>query len=107
MQLVEIAVVVGNDHDGGARPHHVRQQFVIEFAAKFGVLLGGPFVENHDRAFLQHADDQRQAAALATGQIERAELAVGERGLVGEAKLRQQALDVARGGVGQSVEPLE
>src|SRR5580658_3139932 len=67
MQLVEIAVVVGDDHDGGARPHHIRQQFVIEFAAKFGVLFGCPFVEDHDRALFEQADDERETPALAAG----------------------------------------
>ncbi len=107
MQFVEIAVIVGDHDEGGASLHHFRQQFVIKFAAEFGILLGGPFVEDHDRPLFQHADDQREAAALAAGQIERAKLAVDERGLVGQAEFRQQAADLGGIGVRHAVEPLE
>src|SRR5215469_2454823 len=63
MQLVQKTVIVGDHDDGGASLKHVRQQFVVEFAAIFGILLGGPLVEQHDRPLFQETDDQSQPPA--------------------------------------------
>ena len=52
-QLVEIAVIMGDRHDGGAGSHQLRQQFVVEFAAKFRVLIGRPLVQQQNRPLLQ------------------------------------------------------
>ena len=52
-QLVEIAVIVGDHHDGGAGSHQFRQQFVVEFAPKFGVLFGRPLVQQQNRPLFE------------------------------------------------------
>ncbi len=70
-------------------------------------MLGGPLVEQHDRPLFQKADDQCQPPALTAGQVEGTKLAVGQRGLVGEAVLRQQPPDFGRIGVRYAVQPLE
>ena len=76
IQLVEIAVVVRDHHDGQAGLLHLRQQFVIEFAPKFGILFGRPLVQYEDRTLLKQTDDERETPALAAGKFERAELTV-------------------------------
>src|SRR6185437_13369541 len=96
-----------NHHDGGAGPLQFRQQLVVEFAAEFGVLFGGPFVQQQDRTLLEQTDDERETAALAARQIERAEQAAGDAGLILEAELREQLVDLARIRLPNSIQPLE
>ncbi len=94
---VEVAVVVG-DHDQqvplGAQ---LGQQLGVEEVAEGRVLVRGPFVEHHDRAALEVGMHQREALALAGGQIDGAEGAVPDAHLVGDF----QALQVGARGLGQ------
>ena len=76
IQLVEIAVIVRDHHDGRAGFHQIRQQFVVEFAPEFRILFGRPFVKQEDRTLFEQADDERESPALAARKIERAKLAV-------------------------------
>src|SRR5262245_22468073 len=107
VKLVEVAIVVGNHHDSRSGLHQVRQEFVIEFAPKFGILLGRPSVEQQNRALFEKADDEGEPPALTARQVERTELAVSQPGLVGKTKLGQQTLNLSRIWLGYPVKPLE
>src|SRR5262249_13711350 len=105
MQLVEVAVIVRNYHHRFSGLLQRRQQFVVELPPKIRILVGGPFVQQQDRTRLQQAHDQRDALALAARQIEVAELAFGQAGLVEQSKLRQQPADLGRVRIGYPIEP--
>src|SRR5262249_4063936 len=107
VELVEVAIIVGNHHDGRPGLHQVRQELVIEFAPEFGILLGRPFVEQQNRTLFEQADDECEPPALAARKVERTELAVSQTGLVGQTELGQQALNLARLRIGYSVQALE
>src|SRR5882757_2000644 len=107
LQLLEIPVVMGYRDHRRAVAHQFRQQLVVELAPKFGILLGGPFVQQQDGTFFQETYDQRETFALAPRQVEGRELTVGEARLVGQPKLRQQSTEVRRVLVGDPIEPLE
>src|SRR4029077_16139714 len=98
---------MGDRHDGGAASHQLRQQFVVEFAAKFRVLVGRPLVQQQNRPLFQQRDDEREAFALAVGKIEGGKFAAGHVGLVDQAELPQQAVDLGRIGIGNPVEPVK
>src|SRR4029450_7336893 len=106
-KLVEVAIVVGNHHDSRSGLHQVRQEFVIELAPKFGILLGRPFVEQQNRTFFEKADNEGEPPALPARQVERTELAISEPGLVGKTELGQQTLNLSRIWLGYPVKPLE
>ena len=76
VQLVEIAVIVRDHHNSRAGFHQSRKKIIVEFAPKFGILFGRPFVKQKNWTFFKQANDQRQAPALAPGKIERTKLAV-------------------------------
>src|SRR5262245_14710274 len=107
VKLVEVAIVVGNHHDSRPGLHQVRQEFVIEFAPKFGILLGRPFVEQQNRTLFEKADDECEPPALTARKVERAELAISQPSLVGKTELGQQALNLPRIWLGYPVKPLE
>ena len=78
VEFADVAVVMGHRHDRHAGPVQVTQDFIVELAPKFRILVGGPFVEQKEGPLFQQADDERETLALTGGQIERAKLAVGE-----------------------------
>src|SRR4029079_16900451 len=94
-----------DSYDGRPSAHQLRQQFVVEFAAKFGVLIGGPLVQQQNRPLFQHSDDERQAFALSVRQVKGSKFAIGEAGLLNQAKLSQQAGKLGRIGIVYPVEP--
>src|SRR5262245_6521060 len=107
VQLVEIAVVVRDHHDGRAGFHQIGQELVVELAPKLRILFGRPFVQQENWTLFKKADDEREPSALPPGKIKRTKLAVGQSGLFGQMELRQQAIDFAWIRVGYSVKPLE
>ena len=80
VELSQIAIVMRHQHDGHAGAMQIRQYFMINFAAKFRILLGRPFVEQQDLTFLQQGNDQRNALALTGREIQRAKLTIGHAG---------------------------
>ncbi len=84
-----------------------RQQIVIEFAPKFRILFGRPFVKQEDWTFFEQTDDQRQTPALAARKIERTKLAIRQSGFVAQTELRQQAVNLARIRLGYPVKSPE
>ena len=107
-QLVEIAVIVRDHHDGGAGLHQFRQQFVVKFAPEFGVLFGRPFVQQQDRPLLEQADDEREPPALAARQIERAKFAVRRQPVLSSRRNCASRRSTSAGvRIGDPVEPLE
>src|SRR5262249_42211450 len=89
VQLLDITVIVRDDHDRHPRARQSRQKLEVEDASVLGVLLGRPLVEQQKRASLQERDDERQALALATRQLERVELAISQACLVEQTKFRE------------------
>src|SRR5262245_26739223 len=107
VQLVEVAIVVRDHHDGRTGFHQFRKELVIELAPKFGILFGCPFVQQENWALFKKTDDEREPPALTPGKIERAKLAVSQSGLICQTELVQQAINFARLRFGYSVKPLK
>jgi hypothetical protein len=58
------------DHDNRrARLHQFRQEFVVEFVPKFGILIGRPFVQQQNGAFLKQTYDECETFALTARQV--------------------------------------
>src|SRR6267378_176008 len=87
--------------------HQCREQLVVEFTPKFRVLLGSPFIQQQDRTLLQQTHNEREAFALASGQIDGAELTVGYASLVGQSVLRQELIDLGGIRIRNPVETLK
>src|SRR5437016_2799808 len=82
VHFVDIAVIVRHNDHRYARPMQCRQQIVVEFAPKFRILIGGPFIQQQDRTLLEQAHDQSEALALTRRQVDSIERALREAGLL-------------------------
>ena len=105
--LVDIAVVVRYGHHRYPGSMQRGQQFEVEFASKFRVLVGGPFIQQQDRTLLKQTDDEREPLALAALEVNGAKFAVGEARLVVQPELREQLREFGGVRIRNSVEPLE
>src|SRR6185503_6783098 len=74
MELVEIPVVVRDDHHCSAGPHQFGQKLVIEFAPEFRILFRRPLIQQEDWALLEQAHNKRKAPALPAREVECTEL---------------------------------
>jgi len=79
---IKITVIVRDDDEGFSLPFQVCQQFLVEEAPKCRVLLGSPFIKDHDRTILEIDMDEREPLALDRGEIGREEIALEKRALV-------------------------
>jgi hypothetical protein len=64
---VEVMIVVANHEYSFAARSEVRQELIVEALAKNWVLVGGPFVEEVDRAVFQPCGDEGETFALSGG----------------------------------------
>ena len=87
-------------HNRHAGAMHRRQEFEVELAPELRILVGRPFVQQQERALFELRDDQRQPLALAAGQIDGAEFAVGEPRLFVQLELREQFVSSSGSGSG-------
>src|SRR5512139_100167 len=96
-----------DDDHSCPRSHQIGQEFVVEFAPEFRILFRRPLVQQEDWAFLEQTDNEREASALPAGQVERAELSIGQAGLVSQPELSQQAVDFAWVRVRNAIKPVK
>ncbi|CAM2155124.1 hypothetical protein PT2222_320052 [Paraburkholderia tropica] len=89
---MEIAIIVRDDHHGLALRLQLGQQLAIEHVLEQRVLIGGPFVEQIERAILQIRDQQCEALALSLREFERGKRAVLDADLVIELQMHEQIL---------------
>src|SRR5882672_1471159 len=85
----------------------VGQKLEIEFASKFRILVGSPFIQQQDRTPFEQADNKSEAHALSARKINGVELAVGKARFVVQPELGEQIGELGHVRIGHAIEPLK
>src|SRR5438045_4081462 len=101
--IAEVFVVVRHRDDRPPLLAQHGEDFLVELSAEGGVLVGGHLIEDADGAILEEADQQREALALAAGEVERLEARVDDARLARQLDERELAIDLALRDVEHSV----
>ena len=88
VELVEVAVIMGNDHHRCPSPHQLGQKLVVEFAPEFRILFRRPLIQQEDWALLEQAHNERKASALPAREVERTELSFCQAGFCIQPELK-------------------
>src|SRR5262245_47376228 len=107
VELVEIAVIVRNNHHRGPGAHQLGQKLVVEFAPEFRILFRRPLIQQEDRPFLEQAHDKREPPALPAREVEGTELSFGQAGFCIQAELPQEPVDLPGVRIGDTIESAE